>query len=292
MRVAVVGSGRVAEGLAPWLDRQDKVVAVISRSKEKALRLTAFLPSAQALTWDESFPTVDWWFLAVKDDVIPAVDDLLAQKGAYRGAQLATHTSGAHPAHALQKAHEQKIPVASVHPLYPFASDERLTLQEVFFALEGDDEAIQVVEAWLDHWQAPHRRLRTEQKPLYHAAAVLASNSMVTLLGAAESLLRKLDLPVEEVFPPLTHLSETAIRQARRLGPAAALTGPIQRGEVTTIQAHLRALTGQAPELLPLYRTLAQATLPLARQRGAAPPEALEAISKLLDTSLGKGALP
>lgn len=292
MRLALVGSGRVAQGLATWLDGNGQVVAVISRSKEKARQLAASLASAQPVTWDEPFPEADWWFLAVRDDVLPDVDRSLDEKGAYASARLVTHTSGAHSAYALERAHARGIPVASVHPLYPFASGERLALQEVFFALEGDEEALKVVEAWLDHWHAPHRRLRTDQKPLYHAAAVLASNAMVTLLGAAEGLIRKLELPVEDVFPALGHLAESALRQARRLGPVAALTGPIQRGEYTTILAHRKALLDQAPEVWPLYRALARATLPLARQRGVAPPEVLDAIAELLDASEGKGALP
>ncbi|HLE58797.1 MAG TPA: DUF2520 domain-containing protein, partial [Candidatus Limnocylindria bacterium] len=92
--------------------------------------------------------------------------------------------------------------------------------------------------------------LADADKPLYHAGAAMASNFLVTLYRAAARLLEETDAPPEALVPLMTRTIENGF----------ALTGPIARGDWSTVEAHLGALEERAPDLVPLYRALTEAT--------------------------------
>ena len=118
-------------------------------------------------------------------------------------------------------------------------------------------------------------------RPLYHAAAVMASNYLVALLGAAEAMMIAAGAPREAAMPALSPLIRSTIDNALRLGPVAALTGPIQRGDAGTVAGHLEALTSAPEPVTSLYRAAGLATLDIARRRGLAP-ERAAAIESML----------
>lgn len=94
--------------------------------------------------------------------------------------------------------------------------------------------------------------LADADKPLYHAGAAIASNFLVTLHRAAARLMDETGVPREALIPLMQ----------RTIDNGFVLTGPIARGDWSTVDAHLRALELRAPELVPLYRSLAEATRP------------------------------
>ena len=110
--------------------------------------------------------------------------------------------------------------------------------------------------------------LADDKRTLYHAAATVACNYLVTLEHLANKLFVEAGVPERvtlSLFLPLVQgtLDNLAIR-----GPVAALTGPLRRGDTATVAAHLEALATQAPEALPVYRALGEATLELVTARG------------------------
>jgi predicted short-subunit dehydrogenase-like oxidoreductase (DUF2520 family) len=160
------------------------------------------------------------------------------------------HVSGATSLSALAP-HERRF---CVHPL------QTLTLERGPEQLDGawaaitfeTDDARRVAE-----WLASTLGLRPfpladADKPLYHAGAAIASNFLVTLYRAAARLLEESDIPPEALVPLMQRTIENGF----------ALTGPIARGDWSTVEAHLRALEERAPDLVPLYRALAEATRP------------------------------
>jgi predicted short-subunit dehydrogenase-like oxidoreductase (DUF2520 family) len=160
------------------------------------------------------------------------------------------HVSGATSLTALAP-HELRF---CVHPL------QTLTLERGPEQLDGawaaitfeTDDAQRVAE-----WLASTLGLRPfpladADKPLYHAGAAIASNFLVTLYRAAARLLEESDAPPEALVPLMQRTIENGF----------ALTGPIARGDWSTVEAHLSALESRAPDLVPLYRALAEATRP------------------------------
>ncbi|HEX5248183.1 MAG TPA: DUF2520 domain-containing protein [Gaiellales bacterium] len=151
-------------------------------------------------------------------------------------------------------------PRASVHPLQTVWPDRGPgQLEGAHAAVTGDWELGAGLARELGMTPFP---LADEAKPAYHAASVFASNYVVTLTHAAVSLLERTGLEREAALAALRPLQHRTIDVA-----GSPPTGPIARGDVATVAAHLRAV---GPELEPLYRALGRATLPIVPAASAA----------------------
>ena len=190
--------------------------------------------------------------LADADLVILAVPDASIAEVAQQveiGPWVA-HVSGATSLSALDP-HQRRF---SVHPLQTLTRDrgpDQLDGAWGAVTAETDDARSTA------HWLAETLGLRPfdladADKPLYHAGAAIASNFLVTLYRAAARLLLETGVPPEALVPLMTRTIENGF----------ALTGPIARGDWSTVEAHLQALEERAPDLVPLYRALAEATRP------------------------------
>jgi predicted short-subunit dehydrogenase-like oxidoreductase (DUF2520 family) len=160
------------------------------------------------------------------------------------------HVSGATPLASLQP-HVRRF---SMHPLQTFTTERGPEqIDGAWAAVTGEDEAAREAAAWL----ATTLGLRPfvladDRRALYHAGAVMASNYLVTLYRAAARALEAAGAPPEALLPLMTRTIENRF----------ALTGPIARGDWETVQRHLDVLARELPDLLPLYRVLAEATRP------------------------------
>lgn len=182
--------------------------------------------------------------LAVPDAAIAAV----AQRVPI-GPWLA-HVSGATSLAALEP-HRRRF---SVHPLQTLSRERGSEqLDGAWAAVTAESDEARAAGRWLAETLGLRPfPLADADKPLYHAGAAMASNFLVTLYRAAARLLEETDAPPEALVPLMTRTIENGF----------ALTGPIARGDWSTVDAHLRALEKRAPDLVPLYRALADATRP------------------------------
>ena len=160
------------------------------------------------------------------------------------------HVSGATSLAALAP-HERRL---SVHPLQTLSLERGAEqLDGAWAAITFDTDDARRVAEWLaDTLGLRAFPLADADKPLYHAGAAIASNFLVTLYRAAARLLEESDAPPEALVPLMQRTIENGF----------ALTGPIARGDWSTVEKHLAALEARAPDLVPLYRALAEATRP------------------------------
>jgi predicted short-subunit dehydrogenase-like oxidoreductase (DUF2520 family) len=126
--------------------------------------------------------------------------------------------------------------------------------------------------------------LADNKRALYHAAAVMACNYLVTLEHCAENLFVQSGMAAEQALPLFIPLVRATLDNVAAHGAIAALTGPLSRGDEATISMHLAIMERDAPELLPLYRRLGLHTLDLVRVRGDVQPAILERLTHLLTT--------
>jgi predicted short-subunit dehydrogenase-like oxidoreductase (DUF2520 family) len=220
--VRVIGTGRAGSALS-------------GRLRATGLAVT---------TGRESLADADLILLAVPDSAIAEVAREIPV-GPWVG-----HVSGATSVTALTP-HERRF---SLHPLQTLTLDRGPEqLDGAWAALTFEtDEAGQVAH-WLAQQLGLHPFVLADaDKPLYHAGAAMASNFLVTLHAAAARLLEESHAPPEALVPLMTRTIENGF----------VLTGPIARGDWSTVEAHLRALEERAPDLVPLYRALAEATRP------------------------------
>jgi predicted short-subunit dehydrogenase-like oxidoreductase (DUF2520 family) len=185
----------------------------------------------------------DLVLLCVPDTAIPEIARTTTPGRGWIG-----HVSGATPLAALDP-HARRF---SLHPLQTFdRSGDPAQLDGAWAAISGEtEEALGVARELAEILGLRPFELADEDRTLYHAGAVFASNYLVTLQRAAVQL----GVPAEGVVPLMTRTIENGFQ----------LTGPIARGDWTTVEAHRRAIQAAHPELEDLYETLADATAVLA----------------------------
>jgi predicted short-subunit dehydrogenase-like oxidoreductase (DUF2520 family) len=281
-RLGIVGAGHVGLTLGMAFSRAGwPVAAVASRDEGRRARFQAAVPGVRA--YDLPQPLVDdveVIFLTVPDD---AVGPLAASLRLY-GGQALVHTSGLLPASVLQPAMAAGTLKGSFHPLIAFADPERAlaALSGATVALEGDEPIVALLAELAEAIGAQPVRLPPEGKVAYHAAAVLAAGGAVGLLDVLVEVARGAGLDERQALAVYLPLMRQALDEAEALGPRAALTGPIVRGDAGTLRAHLAALSSLAPEARELYRAVARHELALARARGALDPARAAELDRLL----------
>jgi predicted short-subunit dehydrogenase-like oxidoreductase (DUF2520 family) len=271
--IGIVGAGAVGSALGVALSRAGwPVAAVASRDEARRERFRSLVPGVRAFAEPTALlDEVELIILAVPDDAIPAIAAGLRMYGG----QAMVHTSGALGAEVLEPARAAGTQVGAFHPLVAFADTERAVaaLRGATVAVEGDDELASLLAEMAEAIGATAVRLAPGSKAAYHAAAMFAAGGVVALLDAIAELGAIAGLDEAGSLAIYGGLVEQTLGNARALGIAAALTGPMVRGDVGTIRRHLAALKRSAPGVLPLYRALAEREVAIAEARGALAPE-------------------
>lgn len=229
----------------------------------------------------ERLPSPDLLILTVPDDAI------VATAAAIAGWNLpphvpALHLSGATDAGALAPLAAAGHPVGSLHPLVALSDHEAATrLRGAWFAIEGDAPATECAQRIVGAFAGRVLQVAPGGKPLYHAAAVAASNLVVALLERAEQWMTEAGADRADARAALTELAAGAVDGVARSGPVQALTGPIARGDAGTVAAHLARLS---PPDRSLYSELSTAALQIAERAGLDPELAAE-LRRLLEST-------
>ena len=269
-RVAIVGTGRVARAFGRLLaDSGDPPVAVAGRSIDHAAQAASFVgPSVKAVVIRDLAPLADRILIAVSDDAIPTVARELAESGLRGGVVL--HTSGAHGPRLLDALSGQGVSCGVLHPLQTIADGERgpAALRGSSFGIGGDRAAVEWAEHLVSLAGGTALRIRDNGFASYHAGAVMASNAVIAAIDAAVVLLGASGVDRPAALKALRPLCLTSARNTFDLGPEAALTGPVQRGDAETIRTHAAALAGAPQAVADLYRASARVLLDIATRRG------------------------
>jgi len=273
----VVGCGKVGASLARHLSLAGyPAAAMVSRSKVSAER-TARLSGAPRYGTEPANYTAEAGMVLITtpDGAIEETCRQIADQGGFASGAVVLHCSGALPSTILAPAREAAAFVGSLHPLQSFASisAERNPFRKIIFAVEGDAQALVTAEAAAHDLGGKSLRVKTEAKGLYHAAAVAASNYLVSLVDMAFSLLASAGISEEQAPEILTPLIEGTLANIRRLGPPRALTGPIARNDHQTVLRHLGEMRRFQPQLEKLYAALGRHTVDVARRGGHLAPD-------------------
>ncbi len=243
LRVGIIGAGRVGTALAAALrDAGTQVVGPLGRGEK---------------------PTgCDAIVLCVPDAEIAAAAETVTA-----AAPLIGHTSGATPLEALAHA---GVPGFGLHPLQSFAHPG-VRFEGAGAAVAGTSpEALAFATALAERLGMTPFEIDDDGRAAYHAAASVASNFLVTLQAAAEAIAAGAGLGREEARALLMPLVRQTVENVAELGPEAALTGPVARGDESTVAAQRAAVEGTAPELLAVFDELVRRTRAVAGQEAPA----------------------
>ncbi len=283
--VFIMGAGVVGTTLAVRLARAGVTVAGLHGRQVGPSGAASELAGVPASSGEIplAISTADVVIIAVRDDRIGEVAERLVREKRLRREQVVLHTSGAHAsAQALGIARPHVAGVGTLHPLVSFADPLIVEEMKTFaFAIEGDEPARAAAGRLVLALGAGAVFLTAETLPLYHAGAVIASNYVVALAAAAERLLVEAGVPQAQALPALIPLLSSVVENLSQLGLPGALTGPVARGDVSSVEQHLRVLEERAPEMLDLYRGLGRDVLRLAREKSPLEPATLARLEAL-----------
>jgi predicted short-subunit dehydrogenase-like oxidoreductase (DUF2520 family) len=262
--VLIVGPGRMGTALGYALVQSGAVetLTVCGRRPEPPSH-PLFIQGLASYVFGLAPPAEDTGavFLAVPDDVVPEMAHALAAQGAPPLGCAAFHLSGALATDVMAPLHARGYEVGSLHPLQavanPVTAAERIAGS--WLAVTGTPGAVAVARRLAAALGSPVLTVAETRRPLYHAAAVMASNFLPPLLDAACRMLERAGVPHEEALPALLPLVRGTLANIEEVGLEAAVTGPIPRGDLETVGLHLRALEDDDRRLYVLLgRKLAQ----------------------------------
>ncbi|MEQ9105776.1 MAG: DUF2520 domain-containing protein [Rhodothermales bacterium] len=251
-RFALVGSGALGSRLAAALE-------------ERGLEQTPDPADSDVL------------FLCVPDDAIQAVAERLASPKADWTGRTVLHTSGAHDAGVLSSLADRGADTGSFHPVQTFPAgtvyrageeDALALFKGIAVGIEGSRGAVEMGVHLAGALLAEPVLLTSDQKILYHTASVMAGNFAIALLAAAGDVWESGTAGQADFARALGPLVQKSVANTLAMGPEAALSGPVSRGDMKTVERQMHALSQASPHLLPLYGVLAVETVHLAQRAG------------------------
>ena len=260
-RIGVVGAGRVGAVLAAALRAAGHdVVAAAGDSDASRRRIVNLLPGVSRGKPTAVSRDSDLLLLTVPDDMLSNVVSMLAASGAIREGQYVAHTSGRHGLAVLEPARALGAKVLALHPAMTFTGTvvDLPRLAGCSFGVTAvDPDAVALARRLVEDLEGTLVWVPEERRALYHAGLAHGANHLVTLVTQAMELVRESGAadPAATLRPLLT----AALENALTMGDDA-LTGPIVRGDVETVRAHLQSIAATRPGTLPSYVALARAT--------------------------------
>jgi predicted short-subunit dehydrogenase-like oxidoreductase (DUF2520 family) len=268
LKLGIIGAGTVGTALAVRLSRKGyQIAAVNSRSRSSSLRLVQNVGSGQIFDSPQAVAdNADFIFITTPDDSIPVV----VNQARWHTGQYVVHCSGADSLDVLELARIRGAQVGSFHPLQTFAGIQKAieNLPGSTFALEGEGLILVSLKEMATALEGRWIKLGAGDKAAYHTAAVMSCNYLVTLVKLATDLWGSFGIPREEAIQALLPLLKGTINNIENLGIPDALTGPIARGDIGTIQIHLDTLKGTSPNMVQAYCEMGLQTIPIALAKG------------------------
>ena len=261
--ITLVGSGNLAQTLGPELRNAGyEIDAIVSRPGARSRRRAAGLAAqvgAGTLLLSEMKPVSDIVWICHTDDALAETAKLLARRPGWKN-KIVLHSSGALSSDVLEPLRRAGAHVASLHPMMTFVPGTEPHLKPVPFAVEGDTKAVATAMKIVKDFGAKVFKIRKESKVLYHALGSFSSPMIVATLVTAQRVGRAAGLSpaqVRKVMPPI--LLQTVVNFLKR-GAASAFSGPIKRGDVSTVRRHLQYLA-RVPGAAEVYRALVHSAL-------------------------------
>lgn len=257
VKVGFIGAGKVGCSLARYLrEGGGELVGFFSRTPEHAAQAAAFAGGVAFESSSNLIAAADVTFLTCTDTELPKIAARLEEDcdpETLRGKVIA-HCSGALGSDVLAPLRDAGTAVASCHPLYAVSSrfDCWQELGRAWFTLEGDDEAVELLDVLLSQCGNHVARIPASQKVRYHAAAVMASNLVVGLYETAARELETCGFSRQDAQDALAPLFLGNAQHIAADGVAASLTGPAARHDSATIDAHLSCLSGDSRQIYQL----------------------------------------
>lgn len=261
--ITIVGAGNLAGALAVALcEAGYRIDQIVSRGSTASLRRARRLArevGASAPTVARAQIRAEMVWFCVPDGAIASAAVSLTGAADWQG-KVALHSSGALTSDELAVLRRRGAAVASVHPMMTFVRGSRPSLAGVAFAIEGTPKAARAARAIVLQLRGRAFTIRKQQKEAYHAWGMFASPLLTALLAASERVAGAAGVRRKAAGERMLPILRQTLSNYARLGAPGSFSGPIARGDVATIEKHLKALR-RIPGAQEIYGALARAAL-------------------------------
>ena len=263
MKAGFIGAGKVGFSLGKYLAENGiDVTGYYSRSADSAIKASEFTGTRYYKDLTDIIEDSDTLFITAPDGAITEVWEYIRNLPI----KNKCHCSGSISSAAFFDAEKKGAFRYSIHPLYAFSDryESYKDLRGAYFSIEGSKARLKEMAACFAQLGNTVVPIDQEAKALYHCAAVMASNHMIALADAAAEMLSSCGFDQESAVKALTPLMRGNISAIIASGPAAALTGPVERNDLNTVAEHLHALERADPQTAELYRFLSSRLVKIA----------------------------
>ncbi len=282
LKLGFIGAGTVGIALASKLNEAGYTVSsVYSRRHESMKKMTNRIPGCRAADDCQAVAdNSDIVFITTPDGEIGNVVSLVR----WENGKSVVHCSGADSTDVLIPAEVQGAQTGAFHPLQTFAGiDEAIeNIPGSTFAIEAEEPLLTELKKMASALGGKYIRLEADEKVVYHAAAVMACNYLVTLIKQATDLWKTFDIPTLQATRALLPLIKGTIHNIETVGIPDCLTGPIARGDIGTVRKHIEALEKTSPSVLETYLEMGRQTIPLALAKGRITKQQAEEMEAIL----------
>jgi predicted short-subunit dehydrogenase-like oxidoreductase (DUF2520 family) len=279
INIAIIGAGRVGSTIAGYLVKKNlkklKITAISSKTKKSLSRSQETIKGDKqdilfTLNNIEAVKRANCLLLCTPDDLIePVCNDIFSHDKIQANDYMAIHLSGSKKINVLAEASKKGASVGCMHPIKSFASSQEsikslggTTYGLTFQTIKEEETLKRLVKAL----NGKHIIIENDSKPLYHAITCIASNYLVSLIDYSLSMADKIKIPLPDILEPILKLSEGTIDNIKKMGSKKSLTGPIARGDASTIRAHIESIRQHMGlEDLKIYKALGRHTSKIAR---------------------------
>lgn len=244
MKVGFIGAGKVGNTLGKYFEQNNiELTGYYDTDINVALEAADFTRSGMYTSLSELVKSSDMIFITTTDSTIENVWGDVKELSIEN--KIFCHCSGALSSDIFKGIEEKGAFGYSIHPLFSCSSktSSYKNLYDALITIEGSKERLLEVEELFKGIGNKTKIIDSSQKIKYHAAAVFASNQTIALAGQATDILEQCGFTRYEAIKSILFLMGHAIENIEIQGLAEALTGPVERNDIVTVQKHLQVLS-------------------------------------------------
>lgn len=254
MKISFIGAGRAACSIGKYLsllkDKADvQITGYYSLLADDAKWAADFTNSVYFESMEDVIAASDTIILSTPDGAIKKVWEELPKE--HISGKMICHLSGSLSSDVFSGIERYDAYPVSIHPLVAFSDKESVyhQLNQVSFTLEGHPFAVRKWHTVFEKTGNAVIEITKEMKPLYHAAASMLSNHVVAVLETGYEILERCGFSEEEARSFSSVLVKNNVENVIKDGAVKALTGPIERGDMGTVNKHLSVLNEKEQEI-------------------------------------------
>ena len=277
--ISIIGAGKLGKTLGKLFFLNDvfEIKDICCTSIESAEESVNFIGCGVAVNSFDTLNLADIFLISTPDDKIEGVASVISNKFPE---SIIFHCSGSLSSEIIKT--EKRC---SIHPVHSFAHPEKSVkiFKDTMCGVEGNKNALEILIPAFKKIGAQIFNIKTDKKPLYHAAAATACNYFVTIEYIAANMFKNCGLNKQEIIQLLMPILSGTLNNIKEKGITDSLTGPISRGDYGVIEKHIEAISKYDESVLQIYKELGLKTLEIAEKQNFASKQNFDEIKKILE---------